>query len=480
MTEPTLKEKTAKGIFWGGFNTFGQQIIQLCFGVFMARILSPDDYGLVAMLGIFTIVAGLIQESGFSTALINKQSPTQEDYSSVFWFNVLISLIIYMILFGFAGSIAVFFDKPILVPLSKVVFLSFVFNALAIVQNAILTKELAIRKLSIVNLVSIILSCSVGLTMALLGMMYWAIAVQTVSMSAFRAILLWGMSKWRPSFLFSMDSIKDMSSFSLKLLLTSLVNQVAQNLYSILLGKYYNEKQVGYYAQGYKQYNTPFSMVYGIINTIAFPVLATVKDEHERQRQVFRKMVRFTAFISFPFILGFGFVANELILLLITDKWIESIPIIQLLCIWGAFLPIHCLYANVIVSRGLVGIGLILNLVYGLLLIISLIASTRYGIIVMLEVNLVINFLFLLSHILVTKKWMAFSIRDFCKDVFPFLGITVGVFLIVYLLSLWIENMPALLAFKVIVSILLYLAVHKWANSVIFNESVSYFKEKLF
>jgi len=481
FSEPTLKEKTAKGLFWGGINTIGQQVIQLCFGIFMARILTPSDYGMVGMLAIFTLIANLIQESGFSSALINKIKPTQVDYSSIFWFNTFISLLIYIVLFLLAENIAIFFNQPVLKDLAKVVFLSFVFNALGIVQNTVLTKRLEVNKLASVNLLSLILSSAIGLYMAFVGMMYWAIAIQTVSVSFFRTIILWTLSKWRPSFVFSLHSMKEMFPFSIKLLLSGLINQIAQNLYSILLGKYYDREEVGYYSQGNKWYNIPFSVVNGIISSIAFPVLSSVKEEPERQRLIFRKMVRFTAFISFPIILGFGFISEEIVRILITDKWINSVPIIQLLCIWGAFLPIHCLYSHVLISKEFVGINLIANTIYGVALIITLLLTVNYGIVMMIIANLIVNFSFLFSYIFITKYLLKFLISDFIKDVIPFLIMSILAFFVAYLVTqyLYDYNEIARVLLKIIISAIIYVMLLYVFRVVIFKELLMFLKTKI-
>nr|WP_321522851.1 lipopolysaccharide biosynthesis protein [uncultured Macellibacteroides sp.] len=471
----SLKERTAHGIFWGGFNTFTQQLVQLGFGIIMARILTPGDYGLIGMITVFTMIANTLQESGFSSTLIKMPAPTKEDYSSVFWFNVLISIVIYLILFVSAPFIADFFEEPILTSYSRVVFLAFVFNALGIIQNAILTKRIAQKELAMVNLGSILLSCILGLIFALLNYAHWAIAIQAVSLSFFRTILLWKMSSWRPVSSLCLPALKKMFPFSVKLLFSGIITQLAGGAYSFVLGKYYDADQVGYYTQANKWYTIPYSIVYGIINTLALPVLSEVSDEKDRQRAVFRKMMRFTAFISFPMILGLAFIANEFILVLVTDKWLGAVAILQILCIWGAFTPIYSLYANVMISRGHPGVNLAFSLVNGCLLIATIIATVHLGVVKLLLFTTGINLLTLVAYQIVSWKLLRFGLTDFYRDVIPFVAITMAVFFVVSLLLKPVDNIYILLVLKIVLSAILYVVVMKLLRVVIMEEILVYF-----
>ena len=477
--EKPLKERTAKGLFWGGFNSLFQQVIQLVFGIFMARILFPEDFGLVGMLGIFTIFATTLQESGFSIALINRKNIDQDAYSSVFWINTGISLLLYILLFFLSPVIASFFNQPLLTNLARVVFLSFVFNALGIIQNTILTKRLEMRKITIVTLISLLASCSVGLVLALLGFSYWSIAIQMVALSFFRTVILWLMSDWRPSFLFNKKLVREMFSFSSKLLLSTLLFHAATGMYSFLLGKFYDKDQVGFYSQANKWYSIPMGLVLGVINSVVLPVFAEVNDDRERQILVFRKMMRFTSFIAFPIILGFSFIAEELIPILVTIKWAESIPILQLLCITAVFYPITVLYSNLLYSQGYSGIVLVINSIYSVLLILLLLSTISLGIIKMIIFNGFLYLFYILCFILAVKKHIGLKYNYFIKDVFPFLLITLFAFGVAGILVSPLSNLYVILFAKIVISVLIYIVIMKFSKIAIFRESMGFIKQKL-
>lgn len=477
---PTLKEKTAKGLFWGGISNVVQQIIQLIFGVLMGRILFPEDFGLVGMLSIFTVLANYIQESGFSLALINKREISHVDYSSVFWFNIISSIVLYFLLFCLSPLIADYFDQPQLIALSRIVFLSFIFSSIGIVPNSILIKEIETKKLAYVNAGSVLISCLIGLTFALLNYSYWAIAIQMIAFSFSKTVLLFLYNNWRPTKIFKVGPIKEMYSFSVKILLANLVNVCATNISSVLLGRYYDEDQVGYYSQATKWHTIPFSIVYGIANTTSYPVLANASSDLKRQQKVFRKMLRFISFISFPLILGFGFVAPELIPILVTDKWAPSVPIIQILCIWGMFMPIQGLYSNLFVTRGHSNIHLGINVFVGVILICTLVLLVQNGIIVMLKASVIVNFTcYLFVSLWIAKKKFGFKIIDFIKDVFPFLCITIFIFGIVHLIVINFQNIYSILFVKISMSVILYILMMKLLKIIIFQEAFDYIVQKI-
>ncbi len=475
----SLKERTAKGLFWGGFSSLFQQVIQSVFVIFMGRILFPEDYGLFAITSVFVILANVIQESGFSVALINKKDVSEKDYSSVFWMNLGIGVFLYLLLFFLAPAIAEFYKKPALVNLSRVVFLSFVFSALGIVQNAILMKKMEMKKIAFANLLSLFISNVIGLVLALWGFSYWAVAFQLLSLSAFKTFILWAVNKWRPRFLFDFQSIKQIFPFSSKLLLASLFNQLSLNMYTLLLGKYYNDKVTGDYYQGNKWFSIPYGLVLGISGSTSLPVFAEVNQDPSRQELVFRKMLRFTSFICFPLILGSAFVSKELIIVLMTDRWLNSVPILQLLCITGAFLPITGIYNNVLTSCGHSGMILFLTLLNSILMIVVLLLTVQLGVLKMIIFTGVLYLLNLLITAYITKSKLGLKLRFLFLDVFPFLGISLLVFGIVYLIVSGVENLYWLLSLKIFLSIVLYVLIMKFSGVVVFRESWDFIRSRI-
>ncbi|WP_286083680.1 lipopolysaccharide biosynthesis protein, partial [Parabacteroides goldsteinii] len=286
MAEETLKDKTAKGLFWGGLSTFLQQIIGMVFGIVIARILNPDDYGLVAMLAIFSAIANTIMDSGFTTALINKKTIRHEDYNAVFWFSAFCGIVIYMILFLTAPLIAKFYDQPILINLSRILFLSFLISSFGIAHNALLFKKIKVKQRGIIDIVAVFVSGSVGLILALSGFAYWGLALQLVTQCLVATLLRWYFSGWRPTFTFDFSPIKEMFGFSSKILFNNILGQVNANLFSVLLGKYYTKADTGYYSQGNKWMVVGSMIVTSMIQGVAQPVLVEVTDDKMRQKNV--------------------------------------------------------------------------------------------------------------------------------------------------------------------------------------------------
>ena len=478
--EKTLKEKTAKGLFWGGISNILQQLVVLSFGIFIARILYPEDVGLVGLLTIFTLLATTIQEGGFSIALINKKHVNKEEYSSVFWTNVIISSILYLLLFLSAPLIAEYFSEPRLVLLSKVVFLTILFSGFGIVQNTILTKSLEIKKLTIINFISILISSSTGLLLALRGFSYWSIAIQALVLSFSKTMLLWKMSDWKPDFTINIKFIKSIFSFSIKMLLSALVGHISNGMYSVLLGKYGTINQVGFYTQGNRWATIPSGFLCSVIQTVSLPVMAEVKEDKAREYIVFRKMLRFTAFISFPISLGFGFLISEFIPLFVGEKWNGCIPIIRLFCVSGALNSIQAIYNHILTSNGYAKYILYTNIAYSFLLISSLFVSVKYGILPMILSMIIIQSIFFIIAISYTKRKLGFLFINFIKDTAPFLIITLSIFGIITLLLQGLENLWLIFILKIIISVTGYILIMTLFNVTIFNESLSFLKQKIF
>lgn len=478
MAEETLKEKTAKGLFWGGISNGLQQIISVVLGVVLLRILDVKDYGLIGMLAIFTGIANTILDSGFTAALINKRDIEHKDYNSVFWFNLAASVILYVILFFAAPLIAEFYKKPVLTDLSRLLFLSFLFSGTGVAHNALLMKNVMAKERAKIDILALLSSGIVGVVLALKGYAYWGLAIQTVTYSAIGTLLRWYFSPWRPTFSFDYLPIKNMFSFSFKLFLTNIFWQINLNIFSVLLGKFYSEREVGYYSQGNKWMNMGYTFISGMINGVAQPILTQVTEDKDRQLKVFRKMLRFGAFISFPFMLGLAFVGQELFFIVGGSKWINSVPFLQLFCIWGAVGYIWNLYTNLLMSHGKSNIYLWGMLFVGALQLAAVGIVFPYGIYPMVIAYIVSFFIGLLFWHYFANKLIGLRIMDVLRDVLPYLVITLGVFVITYFVTIRLENIYILFGTKIFVAIFLYITAMWCSNSIMFKECVQYLRRK--
>ena len=320
MAEETLKQKTAKGLFWGFINNGTQQLLNLFFGIFLARLLTPADYGMVGMLTIFSLIAGSLQESGFISALANKKEITHDDYNAVFWFSITVSFCLYWILFFCAPLIADFYSQPELIPLARYSFLGFFIASLGVIPGAYVFRNLMVIQKALATVLALIFSGTTGVLLAYKGFSYWGIATQSIVYITVLNLYLWYKCPWRPTWRWNFAPVREMLGFSSKLLFTNIFNHVNNNIFSIILGRYYSEKEVGQYNQANKWNYMGFSLISGMVGSVAQPIFAQMTDDSERQVRAFRKMLRFTAFISFPCMLGLSLVAPELITIAITDK----------------------------------------------------------------------------------------------------------------------------------------------------------------
>jgi O-antigen/teichoic acid export membrane protein len=474
VVKSTLKQKTASGLFWGGISNGVQLLIQLVFGIYMARILNADDYGLVGMLTIFTGIAATIINSGFSVALTNKKNATHEDYNAVFWFTVYVGLFLYVILFFCAPLIAAFFKRPELTDLSRFLFISFLLSGIGTVSYTVLFKKLMVKQQAIIDIISFCMAGVAGILLAMNGFAYWALAVQSVVYISLNSLLRFVVAPWKPTLNIRFSPLKRMLSFSIKLFLTNIFTQINTYLFSVVFGKFYNAQQVGYYTQGQKWMVMGFQFIGGMINSVTQPVLAQINEDKERQVAVLRKLIRFGAFISFPLMLGLAFVGREFILITIGEKWLPSVPFLQLFCIWGAVGFLWTLFTNLIYTAGKSNLYMYGTIIICVLQLLVVIGMYPLGIFPMVIGYIFMYFvgLFIWQHY--TYKLVGLRLRDTLKDILPYLGITLGCFVITWLLTKNIVNLYWLISSKIVIAGLLYIFVMKISNSVIFKESMGF------
>ncbi|WP_162304891.1 lipopolysaccharide biosynthesis protein [Sphingobacterium olei] len=394
--ENSLKKKTLKNFFWSGSSNLVLQILTLAFGIFLSRILSPTEYGIVGMVLIFTLVATSIQESGFLTALINRKVIDKRDYNSIFWFNVSLGTFLYISLYFLAPTIAAFFDEPRIVSLARYCFITILFSSFSVAQNAYLLKNQQIKHRAFAAITGSIISNVAGITLALLGYSYWAYASINVVYQFIVMLLFWHYSAFRPVFTFSLTPIKEMAPFSLNILTTNIVSQISNNIFAPLLGKFYNTIDVGNYTQGNKWTTTSQSVISGMLQNITQVLLSEVRDSKERHNRIFIKLVDFTCFIAFPCMFILSLSAQDLIVILITEKWIESAVFLQFLTLVSPFLIVSILYTQLILSSGKSDIYRTITISLCLLQIALQLIIYPYGITTMIAGYAVLNIIWLL------------------------------------------------------------------------------------
>ena len=464
-------------MLWGGLNSGIQQLVGLAFGIVLGRLLAPSDYGMMAMISIFSLVATALQDSGFRTALTNIEHPKHEDYNSVFWFNIIMASSLYVILFLAAPLIGEYYHTPRVVPLCRYAFLSIVIASLGTAQSAYLFKHLRAKQQAEAGALAVILSSLTGVGMAFAGMAYWSLATQGLVYVGINTLLQWHFSPWRPSIHgITFAPIRRMFRFSCKILATTIMTHVNNNVLNILLGHYFTPRDTGNYNQAY-QWNTKcYSLVQSMVAQVAQPVLVSLNGEEGRQKDVFRKMMRFTAFITFPLLFGFGLVAKEFIVTAIGEKWLASAQLIQILCLSGATMPLSTLFSNMIISKGRSGTFFWCTFTLGLVQIATMIMIWPMGIRTMVIAYTLLNTSWLLVWLFFVRRLIGYGYWMFFCDVMPFALAAAGVMGVAYVATMPLSNMIALLITRFIIAVVLYYVVMKLARVKILAECERFVK----
>lgn len=480
MPAESLKQKTAKGLLWGGISNGGQQLLNALFGIFLARLLSPADYGMVGMLTIFSLIAVSLQESGFISALNRKKDARQEDYNAVFWFNVMCSTTVYIVLFFLSPLIAAWFRQPVLVPLARLMFLSFVISSLATTPRAWLFRNLRVKQTAIITMVALVASGVTGVTLAWNGFAYWGIAWQNITYCLFITIGSWMAAEWRPTFHLDFRPLRGMIGFSSKLLATNIFTHINNNLFSLFFGRLYGERMVGYYNQANKWTGMGYNTLTGMVWSVTQPLFARLSyDDPQRMREVFRKMLRFTCFLSFPSLFGLGLIAPEFITIAITDKWLPSAQLMQLLCVGGAFMPVASLYSNFLISQGKSNVFMYNTMAQCLVQMLFMVALYPYGVEAMVVAYVVVNILWVFAWHFFVRRTMTLTLVESLRDMFPFMVLSLLAMAAAWGASLLVEGHVALsLLVKVVVAAVTYLALMWMFGAAILKECFAYLRHR--
>jgi O-antigen/teichoic acid export membrane protein len=468
-----LKERTAKGLMWGAINNLTSQLLMALIGIILGRLLTPADYGMVGMLAIFTAITGSLQESGFTAALTNLKEATHREYNAVFWTSTGISILLYLVLYISAPLIADYFHQPGLIPLSRLVFASLLLAGIGIAHAAYMFRNMMNREKAITGFFALVGSGIIGITLALNGYSYWSLAWQQFAYICIINIGRLYYVRWMPSFHIDLSPIREMIGFSSKILITNIINQVNNNILSFIFGRLFTASAVGNYTQAAKWNTMGHSLISGTMQQVAQPVLASINEEENRQLNVFRKMLRFTAFLSMPAMLGLAFIADFIVVLL-GEQWTDSVPLLRMLCISGAFLPIHTLYQNLFISHGRSDTYMWCSVALVITQIVVVMVFATWGIEIMIAAYVVTLILWTGIWQVLTYRLIQLRFIDLLKDVCPFLLATIGCIGVAYYTTLFITNVIALILSRIIITSLLYMAIMKIAHVKIFKECIQF------
>jgi len=359
----SLKKQAVSGVAWTSVERFAQQIIQFVIGVAIARVLSPADYGVVGMTAIFFAIANTFIDSGFGSALIQKKNRNEDDYSTCFYFNIIVSVILFGIIYVCSPAIARFYRTPILCDVTRVLSITLIINALSISQTSKLTAEMQFKPMAVITVVSQLATGALGLFMAYTGYGVWALVFQQICGSIVRLVLIEVYLKWIPKWIFSKESFHHMFSFGSKILCSSLINTIYDNIYTLVIGRVFSPKEVGYYNRGNQFAYLPSQTLLSIFMKVAYPLMAEVQDDVDKLRKTYKKFLRVPLFVLWPILFGLMALAKPLILLLLGEKWLPCVPILQVLCIGNFFNPLTHINLNILYVKGRTDLVLKLELI---------------------------------------------------------------------------------------------------------------------
>jgi len=476
----SLKKKTAKGMIWSAVERFSTQGVQFVFGIILARLLTPADYGVIAMLTIFIAVSQTFIDSGLGNAVIRKIDRTEKDMSTMFFFNIGMSLVCYGVIFLIAPLAAKFYNMPELILILRVLALRLVIQAFSIAQITHLTIKINFKIQAKVSFVSAILSGIVGIIFAYRGYGVWSLVIQTLANSFLTSLLFTALVRWRPTSIFSIESFKYMFSFGSKILASGILETVYKNIYALVIGKFYSSAQLGNYAKADRFAQFPSSNLTAILQRVSFPVLSTLQNNPERLRSSYLKFINLSAFIVFPLMTGLLAIAKPMTFLLLTEKWSEMIPLLQIVCLSMMWYPVHAINLNVLQVLGRSDLFLRLEIIKKILGVTILCITLPMGIMEMCLGQIVSAWICLFINTYYSGKFLQAGYVVQMKFLFPLFVNSVVMAAIILGVNHFLPEKQYVLQIGVgfVVGVLYYFVVAYLFNRKTLNELLSVFKRK--
>lgn len=460
MTD-SLRHKAIHGVGWSFIDNISSSGITFLIGLVLARLLTPEEYGIMAIIAIFIAVSNSIIDSGFSNALIRKTRIERIDYNTVFYFNLTVSILIYALLYLAAPAIGVFFKEPVLAEVIRIIGWVLIINALAIIPRTRFVRDVDFKTQTKVSLVSSISSGVIGIGMALGGMGVWSLVGQQLSRQFLNTLFLWVYSKWHPVWEFSMKSFKELFGFGSKLLLSGLLDTIYKNIYYIIIGRFYTSAQLGQYTRA-EQFNMIFSSnLTSVVQRVSYPVLSSIQEEPERLREAYRKVIKITMLMTFACMLGLAAVAKPLILILIGEKWLPAVYFLQIICFSGMLYPLHAINLNILQVKGRSDLFLKLEIVKKIIAMGPIVVGIAYGIEYMLWGGVLTSFIAYFLNSYYSADLINYPTSEQVKDVLPTFLTSFVVAAFMWGVSFWNISVYVLFPIQILSGILLALFIYE-------------------
>ena len=457
-TKRNLRNNTINGLLWKFLERFGVSGVQFILQIILARLLSPDDYGVLSIMIIFTTLANVFIQNGFNTSLIQKQDVDNRDYSSVFWLSILFSILLYIILFLFAPVLADFYKMPQICFPFRIISLMIIPGALNSIQIAIVSKKMDFKKIFTSNLFSIILSGIIGIMLAYLGAGIWALVFQTLLNVLLACLVMWFTVKWRPSLIFDFNRVKILFGYGWKLLVSTLLDTLYQDLSSLVIGKKYNSTTLGYYNRGKQFPQFLINSINGAIQSVMLPAISSIQDYKEQVKSMMRRSITLSSYIIFPVMVGLAVVAEPTVKILLTNKWLSCVPYMQIFCISFAFYPIHSCNLQTINAIGRSDIFLKLEIIkksIGIIVLCIVVFCFDSPIIIALT-NVLTTFISCFINAYPNKQLINYSYIEQMKDILPNILLSCLMGLLIYPILFLNLNALITLLIQIILGIFIY------------------------
>ena len=459
MAEQSLKDKTVRGVAWSGIDNVASFGVSFVVSVVLARILSPDDYGLLGIIAIFPAICTALINGGFSSALVREKDASDDDYNTAFIVNLGMSLLLYIVIYLCAPLIANFFNRQELIALTRVSSLGMIVGALALVQQTRLTKRIDFKTQTKITIISSVISGIIGIAMALLSFGVWSLVAQQLSSQILRTIFLWGVNKWIPRLKFSSKSFHELFGFGWKMMISGVLDTVWKELHQVVVGKFYSPATLGQYtrAKGFSQLFS--SNLTSVIQRVTYPVLSNIQDDKERMILAYRRIIKITMFITAISMFFLGAISEPLLNCLIGPKWHEAATYLPLICISGSLYPLHSINLNMLMVQGRSDLFLGLEIAKKIIGVVPLAVCFFYGVMPMLYVVLITGVISYFLNSYFSGKLLAYTSWMQLKDITPSYCIAILIGLSVYFLKFLPINYWIVLPIQIVVGVSMFLLI---------------------
>ena len=475
MNKKQLKKSTLTGLIWTFADFSSSQGIRFVVQLLLARLLLPEHFGLIGMLLIVIAVSQSIVDSGMQNALIREKKSTQVDYSTVFYFNLIISLVLYGIIYWISPLISLFYEQPILTKMLRVLGVVVVLNAFSLVQRTMLTKEINFKTQTLINLVSTIISGGVALLLAFMGAGVWSLVAQNVIGQLFQAILLILYNRWVPSFVFSTASFKRLFGFGWKLLVSGIIDTAYRNVFNVIIGRTYTTSTLGYYTQAVMLRDIASQSVTSAVQKVSYPVLSKMQDDEDQLKRGYRTIIKYSVFITFPVMIGLAAIAETLIPLLFGEKWTGTVPYFQILCLAGMLYPLHAINLNILQVKGRSDLFLKLEIIkkaigMSLILVVVILKLGVLGLVWTSVISSVISY-FINSYY--SAKLLNYSAKQQILDITKtfFSATIMGIFVFVIGFKLLVLSSFYTLLLQIVIGGIVFI----WLMLILKSDEINYF-----